>query len=189
MAQLAPSARTVRRAPMPLATLFAGVFLAGTGSATQLPPNAAGYLPVGVRFSEFPVRRMAGAKVKRIMAGMGISAAALARVLGVSRQTLYNWINGDQASEIHVTRIDALVRAHEALLTVDEPQRPLLTKPVRASQNFWQLVQAGEDPEVLAQAIRVTHERRADQRVLTAARLAAKRAKGTLVDGSSDDLT
>jgi transcriptional regulator with XRE-family HTH domain len=132
---------------------------------------------------------MTGAKVKRIMAGMGISAAALARVLGVSRQTLYNWINGDQASVIHVTRIDALVRAHDALLTVDEPQRPLLTQPLRAGQTFWQLVQAGEDPEALAYTVRATHERRAEQRALMAERLAAKRAKGTVTDGSSDDLT
>ena len=132
---------------------------------------------------------MAGAKVKRIMAGMGVPAAALARVLSVSRQTLYNWINGAQASEIHVTRIDALVSAHEALLTVDQPLRLLLTQPLRASQNFWQLVQAGEDPEILAHAVRAAHERRADQRALMAERLAAKRAKGTVADGSSDDLT
>ncbi|HEV2622406.1 MAG TPA: helix-turn-helix transcriptional regulator [Frateuria sp.] len=135
------------------------------------------------------MRRIAGAKVKRIMTGMGISAAALARVLGVSRQTLYNWINGDQASENHATRIDTLMRAHEALLTVDQPQRPLLTQPLRASQNFWQLVQTGEDPEVLARAILASQGRRADQRALMAERLAAKRAKGTVVDGSSDDLT
>jgi hypothetical protein len=123
------------------------------------------------------------------MAGMGISAAALARVLGVSRQALYNWINGGQASELYVTRIDALVRVHEALLTLDKPQRPLLTQPLRASQNFWQLVQAGEDPEALAHSIRTSHERRADQRALMAERLAAKRAKGAVADGSSDDLT
>lgn len=189
MAQIVPSKRTARRSHMPLATFFVGVFLAGTGGVPQLPPSAVGYRPAGVKFSEFPVGRTAGVDVRRIMAGMSISAAALARVLRVSRQTLYNWINGDRASEIHVTRIDALVRAHEVLLTVREPHRPLLTQPLQEGQNFWQLVQAGEDPEVLAHAVRATHERRAGQRALMAERMAAKRAKGTVADGSSDDLT
>jgi len=67
--------------------------------------------------------------------------------------------------------------------------RALLTQPLREGQNFWQLVQAGEDPEPLAQLICTKYESRANQRTLVAERLAAKRAKGALAVGTSDDLT
>jgi hypothetical protein len=113
----------------------------------------------------------------------------MARILGVSRQTLYNWFNGAEPNPHHQAVLAALGRVHVILAALDVPMRALLTQPLRESQNFWQLVQTGEDPESLAQSIRAKYESRASQRKLVAERLTTKRAKGALAAGTSDDLT
>lgn len=189
MAQLAYTHQYARRAPSKVVALLAGVAaLAGTGGVMHTPTDIGYTLPC-VRLQSSPRTHIASMQIRRIVTELSISHAACARVLGVSRQALYNWLNGVAPNPRHQAVIVALGRVHESLSALGVPMRALLTQPLRAGQNFWQLVQAGEDPGALAQIIRTNYERRADQRELVAQRIAAKRAKGAVVDSSYDDLT
>ena len=113
----------------------------------------------------------------------------MARVLGVSRQAMYNWLNGAEPTGRHQATLAALDEVHAILAGIGMPMRAVLTKPLQDGQSFWDLVRAGERPVPLAERIRDTYEHRSDQRTLVAQRLAAKRAKGIQADSTPDDLT
>jgi transcriptional regulator with XRE-family HTH domain len=189
MALLARTPQDTRRISGTAVALLAGVAaLAGTGGVTHIPTDI-GYTLPGVRLQSAPRTSAASAQIRRVVTELRISHAAMARILGVSRQALYNWLNGAEPNPRHQATLAALDRVHATLSPLGTPIRALLTQPLRESQNFWQLVQAGEDPESLAQLIRAKYDNRANQRTLIAERLAAKREKGALADGMSDDLT
>jgi len=189
MALIARTNQDTRRLAGPAAVLFAGVAaLAGTGGITHAPTDI-GYTLPGVRLQPMRQATAAGAQLRRVMSNLAVSHAAMARVLGVSRQAMYNWLNGAEPTGRHQAALAALDEVHAILAGIGMPMRALLTKPLQDGQSFWDLVRAGEQPAPLAERIRDTYERRSDQRTLVAQRLAAKRAKGIPADGTSDDLT
>lgn len=189
MALITRTTQDSRRLAGPAAVLFAGVAaLAGTGGITHAPTDI-GYTLPGVRLQ--PMRRAtaASAQLRRVMSNLAVSHAAMARVLGVSRQAMYNWLNGAEPTGRHQATLAALDEVHAILADIGMPMGVLLTKPLRDGQSFWDLVRAGERPAPLAELIRDTYQRRSEQRTLVAQRLTAKRAKGIPADSPSDDPT
>lgn len=189
MATLAPTRGPRRTSSALRASVLAGVMLAGTGGVLQIQSTNIGYAPPCVRYTEARRSTMVRTQIRLILEGLGVSNTGLARALGVSRQAIYNWLNGDVPKESHQSRLNSLSRAYNALLPLDVIRHAVLTQPMNSGQNFWQLIQAGADAETLARQLSASHHKRNDQRSLVAGRIAAKRAKGTLVDISSNDLS
>jgi transcriptional regulator with XRE-family HTH domain len=190
MAKLTAITTNPRARSTSITAMTAGFLLAAgcTGGFMQARAETIGYTidGVGVRF--VTTRHAASVQIKRILTGMSISSTGLARALGVSRQTLYNWLNGDAPSKKHQASLDRLTHAQEVLQFLDQPLRPLLTQPVQSGRSFWHLVEHGADAGALAEQLKTTYENRANQRSLMADRLAAKRKQGTLTGISSDDI-
>lgn len=189
MAALAPTRENRSISSALKASLWAGVMLAGTGGVFQLQADSIGYAPPCVRFVEARRNAPVRAQIRLILEGLGVSNAGLARALGVSRQTIYNWLNGDFPKDSHQSQLDSLSRAYDVLLPLDVAKHTVLTQPMDSGRNFWQLIQDGADAEALAQRLKTSYSKRNHQRSLMAERIAAKRAKGTLADIASDDLS
>jgi transcriptional regulator with XRE-family HTH domain len=188
MAILTPTCVRPRASNALKASLLAGVILAGTGGILQIQPTNIGYAPPHIRFTEGRRVSMVRTQIRRILEGLEVSNAGLARALGVSRQALYNWLNGDLPKESHQSRLNSLSRAYDVLLPIDMLRHAALTQPMNSGQSFWQLVQAGADAETLAHEIKASHHKRSQQRSLVAERTAEKRARGTLANILSNDL-
>jgi hypothetical protein len=170
------------------AGVLAGVILAGTGGILQIQPTNIGYAPPHIRFKEAPRSTLVRTQIRRIIEGLEVSNAGLARALSVSRQALYNWLNGDLPKESHQARLNSLSRACDVLLPIDMLKHAALTQPMNSGQSFWQLVKAGADAENLAQEIKASRHKRIQQRSLVVERIAEKRAKGQLANISSNDV-
>lgn len=185
MAKLAPP--PPRRVPK-AALFFAGVAaLAGTGGVMHAPASIGYGLPQLVLQKSSQPGKVA-VRIRQIISELSISHAALARVMGVSRQAVYNWINGSLPNERHESLIADLYVVNTMLAPTAEPVRALLTKPIRDGKSFWQLVESGAEPLPLVEQLLVTHRQRESQRVLAQQRLAAKRARGAVGSGLIDDL-
>jgi len=186
MAMLAPaSSKSLQKSAK---VLLIGVIAAGTGGTPQILPNHVGYTP-NVRFVDEHRKSYVVAHIQQILEELGVSNAGLARAMGVSRQAIYNWLKGGPLKEEHQSKIDSLARACDVLRELDVLPHGLLKQPLEAGRNFWALVRDGGDAEALAIRLASVFQTRQHQRALMAERGAAKRARGTLADISSDDFS
>jgi len=189
MAVLAPTHETPKASNVFRASLLVGVILAGTGGVAQLKSDGIGYAPPCVHYINARRNTVVRTQVRLILQQLGVSNTGLARALRVSRQTIYNWLNGDLPKESHQAQIAALSRVYDFLLPLDLTMHAVLTQPMDSGRSFWQLIREGADAHDLAQRLKASHLRRNQQRSMVAERIAAKRAKGTLADITSDDLS
>lgn len=167
--------------------LFAGIVMAGTGG-TLSSAASAGYALPGVRYVNDGSRSpRTKSQLKIISQALETTNAAIARALGVSRQSLYNWLNGSTPSTHIQNKLDRLLTAAEILGAQQFPIRPALMQPLESGMSFWQLVEAGEKPDNLARMVIDAHTKRTDQRALIAERIAIRRTKGIMRDYEHDD--
>lgn len=168
--------------------LMAGIVLAGTGGIQSSEPSTKGYALPNVRIVDTRRASRTQSQLVFVISALKTTNAALARALGVSRQAIYNWLNGAQPSALVQARIDQLHAAAQLLTAASHAVRPLLAQPFKHGKNFWQLMATGENPEVLAQALVERQSSNQSQRQLLAERVAAKRARGNFSFNEPDDL-
>lgn len=186
MAMLKPT-QISRQAPA--TALLAGFFLAGTGGVLSTQQGIYGYALPGLRVIEAGGRNSdLGARLLDIIRSLQTTNANIARVMGVSRQTIYNWLRGDTPSQQAQQKLDQLYRVSQRLRTSEIAPKVALSQPAIGGRSFWTLVQEGKDPEQLAEQIISAHGVRSPQRDLIAARMAGKRARGTLRRDAREDL-
>lgn len=97
----------------------------------------------------------------------------LATAFGVSRQSVYNWLNGEQVAEENAAKLQDLAQAADVLahegITVNAA---LLKRKFTNGRTLLQVAQAGESARVTALQLVHIHKRERAQRERLAARFA-----------------
>lgn len=108
--------------------------------------------------------------MKEIRQGFGRTFSRLPQVFGVSRQTLYNWLDGEIPNERHHTRILQLAEAGRAFSESSFiPTAAALTRTLSAGKSFLELLSEGEGGRDNAQRLMRLVERSRASRARVAA--------------------
>lgn len=145
----------------------------GTGGVAlkEFFQQAVGYQPYLVQevAPVAPFAKLMG----QVREGFGRTMTRLPEVFGVSRQTLYNWLNGDMPAETHHERIRNLAQAAQVFSACQfRPTSNTLDRTLRNGKTFLQLLAEGADGKETAQKLVKVVERSATARAQLEALLA-----------------
>jgi transcriptional regulator with XRE-family HTH domain len=134
----------------------------GTGGAPTIPYLVAvvdrGYCLFQFTLSNPPsamlAPKTAAEKLARIRKLFVPAMTDLALLLRVSRQAVYDWLNGKEIAADNLGRIDQLYKASELLHVVGlRSSSRDLRRPIRRGKNFFELVKGGDSAEEAAAAL------------------------------------
>lgn len=142
--------------PLPFAEVGTGGCLNGA-----FLRQAKGYVPFAL---VEPVQAEAPAPyadlMQQVRRGFGRTMSRLPEVFGVSRQTLYNWLDGETPKDIHQARLHQLAAAAKVFEDLAfKPNAALLDRPLANGQTFLQLLAQGEDGRAMARKLLRIHDR------------------------------
>lgn len=133
---------------------------AGTGGVMSIHfyHDRAGYQPFVILDNTGPSAEPAAPHFVKWMcdvkAGFGRTMSSLPQVFGVSRQTLYNWLQGEEPREIHQAKLEQLAAAaREFKARGFKPTSIALTRIVARGRTFLQLIAEGSDGVATAKAL------------------------------------
>lgn len=140
------------RAPMqqrPLPSLQPGT---GGFVSPELLQQPWGYAMVPVQQAE-PASPYAS-MMEQVRAGFGRNMSRLPEVFGVSRQTLYNWLNGDSPAASQHARIRSLAEAAAVFqASAFKPTSAALDRVLSGGKSFLQLMSEGADGRATAEKL------------------------------------
>lgn len=113
--------------------------------------------------------------LSRIREVLKPAVSDLATVFGVSRQSIYNWLNGDPVADDNAKKLEDL--AHAADVLVHERvniNAALLNRKFANGRTLMQVVQAGESARDAALMLAQIYKREAEQRERMVARFATR---------------
>lgn len=117
----------------------------GYSPYTITPPEAATLPAPNVTFA---------ALMSNVRAGFGRTMSHLPAVFGVSRQTLYNWLEGELPREQHQNKIVQLAAAADVFVEIGfKPTSTSLDRTVEHGKSFVELIGEGADGRVTAQRL------------------------------------
>ena len=92
--------------------------------------------------------------MKEVKAGFGRTMSHLPAVFGVSRQTLYNWLNGETPKEQHQDKLVQLAAAARAFTAAGfKPSALSLERTVAQGRSFVELIGQGADGKETAERL------------------------------------
>lgn len=92
--------------------------------------------------------------MKEVKAGFGRTMSHLPAVFGVSRQTLYNWLNGETPKEQHQSKLVQLAAAARVFIEAGFKPTPLsLDRTVAQGKSFVELIRQGADGKQTAERL------------------------------------
>jgi predicted transcriptional regulator len=117
-----------------------------------------------------------------IQAGFGRTLSSLTEIFGVSRQTFYNWLNGETPKEQHQIKLVQLAAAARVFSTnAFKVASPMLSRTVTQGKTFIQLIGAGADGAETAVKLMKVVQRGDKSRAALAAILGDRKADKPLV--------
>ena len=121
----------------------------GTGglAGERFIRHGMGYRPFEVLESIQPIVDAPYVKLmEQVRAGFGRTLSRLPEVFGVSRQTLYNWLDGETPKPAHQERLRQLAQAAQVFIDLGiKPTVPMLDRTVAQGKTLLQLLAAGGD--------------------------------------------
>lgn len=160
----------------------AGAALSVVGTGGELSP---GHLQRGVQqaqhmgavaaITEVDRVRTPSENLSRIREVLKPAVSDLAMVFGVSRQSVYNWLNGDPVADDNAKKLEDL--AHAADVLVHERvniNAALLKRKFANGRTLMQVAQAGESARDAALMLAQISKREAEQRERMLARFATR---------------
>jgi hypothetical protein len=151
------------RAPMrqkPLPSLQPGT---GGFASPELLRQPWGYAMVSIEYEE-PASPYA-TMMDQVRAGFGRNMSRLPEVFGVSRQAIYNWLNGDTPAASQHARIRNLAEAAAVFHARDfKPTSASLGRVLSGGKSFLQLMSEGADGRTTAEKLVRVMERSAQAR-------------------------
>lgn len=121
--------------------------------------------------AEVTARRSPTQNLKRIREVLNPAVSDLATTLGVSRQSVYNWLNGDTVADENAAKLEDLAHAAEVLVAEGVTvNAALLKRKFFEGQTLLQVVQAGKSARDAALMLARIHKREAAQRERMSAR-------------------
>lgn len=145
----------------------------GTGgfASAELLRQPFGYAMVSVEYEE-PASPYAS-MMKQVRTGFGRNMSRLPEVFGVSRQALYNWLNGDTPAASQHARIKSLAEAAAVFQAMDfKPTAVSLDRVLSGGKSFLQLMSEGADGRATAEKLVRVMERSAQAKGRLASLLA-----------------
>ena len=92
--------------------------------------------------------------MREVKAGFGRTMSHLPAVFGVSRQTLYNWLNGETPKEQHHGKLVQLAAAARIFTEAGfKPTAPSLERTVAQGKSFVELIGQGADGKEIAERL------------------------------------
>ena len=92
--------------------------------------------------------------MKEVKAGFGRTMSHLPAVFGVSRQTIYNWLNGETPKEQHQGKLVQLAAAARVFAEAGfKPTAPSLERTVAQGKSFVELIGQGADGKETAERL------------------------------------
>lgn len=165
--------------PLPLQVVGTG----GVASA-QFVREAFGYQPYEVLEQPLVIEEAPYAKLMgQVKSGFGRTMSRLPEVFGVSRQTLYNWLEGETPKAAHQERLRQLAEAAKVFSELGiKPTSPMLDQTVAQGKSFLQLMAAGTNGREAANGLlRIVH-RGAESRAKLDALLNGRKTKLAAAD-------
>jgi DNA-binding XRE family transcriptional regulator len=160
---------------------FVAMLMAAAPTGGVVMPMEVGYSASNIRvISEHKNKTSPAGQLDNARDGLDMTVTALCKVFGVSRQTYYNWANGDAPATASRNLLASLSGAADLLRDLPGSKSVLLSQPVRDGKNFWRLVSEGVDAKELAQVIRDRTQRRAGERVSIRQAIERKKNADTL---------
>jgi transcriptional regulator with XRE-family HTH domain len=97
--------------------------------------------------------------MREIKSGFGRTMSSLTEVFGVSRQTLYNWLNGETPKEQHQGKLIQLAAAAQIFAAKGiKPTSPMLTRTLFHGKSFLQLIAEGsQGAETAERLVKLVH--------------------------------
>lgn len=165
--------------PLPFVEIGTG----GVFNATFLR-QAKGYAPFEL---VAPVQALAPTPyadlMQQVRRGFGRTMSRLPEVFGVSRQTLYNWLDGETPKEAHQERLRQLAAAAKVFEDLAfKPNAAMLDRTLIKGQSFMQLLAQGEDGRAMAHKLLRVHERTQSSRGKLDALLGNRQARPEAAD-------
>jgi transcriptional regulator with XRE-family HTH domain len=129
-----------------------------------------------VRAEEAPYATL----MEQVKTGFGRTMSRLPEVFGVSRQTLYNWLDGDTPKVAHQERLKQLAEAAQVFADLGvKPTTQMLDRTVAQGKTFLQLMASGADGKETAKMLIRLVQRGNDSRAKLDNLLSGRKAKLT----------
>jgi hypothetical protein len=132
----------------------------GTGGVEdwQFANSRQGYSPYAILKVQLAAAQDAYAPytdlMREVKAGFGRTMSHLPAVFGVSRQTLYNWLNGETPKEQHHGKLVQLAAAARIFTEAGfKPTAPSLERTVAQGKSFVELIGQGADGKEIAERL------------------------------------
>jgi hypothetical protein len=180
-----------RRATMKLQPLpFIGA--SGTGGL-----DGEGYYRVHIGYEPFPVVESAAAQqqppfaklMQDVKVGFGRTMSRLPEVFGVSRQTLYNWLDGETPKDVHQAKLRQLAEAARAFAELGfKPTSLSLDRKISQGKSLLQLLSDGADGRDTAKKLVRITQRGAESRAKLDDLLGGRKAKPEVSDMGTPSL-
>lgn len=158
----------------------------GTGglAGERFIRHGMGYRPFEVLESIQPIVDAPYVKLmEQVRAGFGRTLSRLPEVFGVSRQTLYNWLDGETPKPAHQERLRQLAQAAQVFIDLGiKPTVPMLDRTVAQGKTLLQLLAAGGDGKESAKKLVRIIQRGSDASTQLDRLLAGRRAPVKAVD-------
>ncbi|MFY8084063.1 MAG: hypothetical protein ACOVN7_10075 [Rubrivivax sp.] len=148
-------------------------------ASAQFVREAFGYQPYEVLEQPQVVEDAPYAKLMvQVKSGFGRTMSRLPEVFGVSRQTLYNWLEGETPKAVHQERLRQLAEAANVFADLGvKPTTPMLDRAVAQGKSFLQLMASGANGQEAAKKLIRIVQRGADSRAQLDALLEGRKAK------------
>lgn len=150
----------------------AGVALAGIGTGGELLPEhlkqnakSAQHANRATEVAETRVSRTPSESLLRIREVLKPAVSDLAITLNVSRQSIYNWLNGEPVAEENAAKLHDLAQAADILAHEGMPiSASLLKRKFANGHTLLQMAQTGESARGAALTLIQIHKRETAQR-------------------------
>ena len=160
-------------------TALTGIGTGGELSLERLQLNArqAQHMVSVIEVAEVEQVRTPRENLSRIREVLNPSVSDLASTFSVSRQSSYNWLNGDPVADENVVKLQDLAQAVDVLAREGvDIKAALLKRKFANGRTLMQVAQAGESARNAALVLVQVHKRESVQRERMSARF-ANRAK------------
>lgn len=118
-----------------------------------------------------------------VKAGFGRTMSRLPEVFGVSRQTLYNWLEGETPKEVHHKNIRQLAAAARVFAELGvKPNSAALDRTVSQGKSILRLLSEGSDGKESAKKLVRILQRGMDSRAKLDAMLGGRKARPDVSD-------
>jgi DNA-binding transcriptional regulator YiaG len=139
--------------------------------------------PIKVCTVESSPARSSVENLERIRSVFAPAVSDLAKTFNVSRQTIYNWLNGEQPTIEHTAKLKDLALAADTFAGAGiKVSGILLKRKITDGKNMFEVVQSGGSAADAAQLLMQIIKRESEQKERLAARYAGRTASQTSAD-------